>query len=103
MLSVSPTAIVVAFVAPLATLHGLVLLGGRGGVTGVRVTLGGTVFNVVSVRWRLAGVVFDLLSVGELVVLLLLMGPLFPPLSLMIPLSPVAYLWSGNARGSTLG
>lgn len=103
MLAVSPTALVVAAAGPLATLPGLALLARAGDTGALRVTLGGSVFNVVSVRRRLAGVALDLLSVGALMILLLLSGPLFPPLTPLIPLAPLVYLWSGNTRGRTLG
>ncbi len=103
MLSVSPTLIVTASAAPLATVPGLLLLAGRARAEPVRVTLGGSVFNVVSVWRRLAGIVLDLVGIAAMMILLLLAAPLFPPLAPLFPLAPLAYGWAGNARGRTLG
>ena len=102
-LSISSAAVVAAAVAPLATVPGLLLLAGRNASGAVRVTLGAVPFNVASLRRRIAGVVLDLASIGAMMVLLLLSGPLFPPLTPLFPLAPLIYAWSGNARGRTLG
>ena len=102
-LSISSAAVVAAAAAPLATVPGLLVLASRNRSGTARVVLGGVPFNVVGVRRRLAGVILDLVSIGAMMVLLLLSGPLFPPLTPLFPLAPLAYAWSGNARGRTLG
>jgi hypothetical protein len=103
MLAVSTPALVAAAGAPLLTLPGLFLLAGRRASESVRVNLGGSTYNVVSVRRRLLGVVLDLVGISGMMILLLLSGPFFPPLTPFFPLAPLAYGWAGNARGRTLG
>jgi hypothetical protein len=102
-LVVSPTLIFALVAAPVLTVPGVALLEASGRARTREITLGGSLFRQASVRRQLAAVVFDLVAVAVMMVLLLLLAPLFLPLAPLFPLAPVAYLWSGDARGRSLG
>lgn len=102
-LVLSPTLIFGLAFAPLATLPGIAILDVAGPPRTRDVRLGGTLHRVAGVRRRLAGVTIDLLTIALLLVLGVLVAPLFSLFAILVPLAPVAYAWSGNARGSSVG
>ena len=101
--AVSPTLFFVLFVAPLATMPGTGLVDLARPVPRRDVILGGSPFRLASVRHRLGCLVLDFIAIAGMLILLVLLTPLLPPIAPFIPLAPVAYVWSGNARGQTIG
>lgn len=102
-LVLSPTLIFALTLAPVGTLPGLFLLDGARPRGRREVELGRSRFALASVRRRLIAVVFDLVAIAALLVLLILVAPLFSLGAPFIPLAPIAYVWSGAARGSSIG
>ncbi len=106
-LVLSPTLIFALAIAPLAVVPGLSILDARAApqtrLTRAEVLLGGSQVRFATVRRRLLATAADLVAIGALLVVLLLATPVLAPLAPLFPLAPVAYVWSGNARGTTLG
>lgn len=102
-LVLSPTLIFALTLAPVGTLPGLFLLDGARPRRRRELELGRSRFTIASVRRRLIAVVFDLVAIAALLMLLILAAPLFSLGAPLIPLAPIAYVWSGAARGSSIG
>lgn len=99
----SPTLFFAIFVAPLATLPGVALVDRATPLTKRDVVLGGSPFRLASVGRRLGCVVLDFIAIAAMLILLALLTPLLVPIGPFVPFAPAAYIWTGNARGQTIG